>query len=361
MLKIPFFLALTLLSAPAWAMDTPKAMEKSAEEQLFTLLRQSEVSREQVLALIAQGANPNAQDYKGCPALVRAAQSGHREACTVLVEKGASVNPRFTYTPLRAAAYRGHADIVLFLLKNGAESNPKGHAALHDAADRGHADVCRILLQNKADVQARNRSGESALYQAAKEGHAAASSTLIQYGADAAAELPDCIVPMSSEGHIDALRVLMGNSLFFPTAPDVAARKKRIEAALITLKRFGLNKDLALIVVANLEEDIFVILSPKIYKALQAWPHTDMTFSIPGAFKNLVISCGSAHVYNETILQLKNAAKSADQPSDGTEMATLLDSETLEATIGKEVFANIITRLAFLVKPPANPDQLYHE
>lgn len=85
------------------------------------------------------------------------------------LEYGANVNAAHAddgRTPLHAAAERGHKNMVTLLLNHGAFVNPRdneGDTPLHLAAAAGHDKTVRILLADGADSTIRNKAGETPL------------------------------------------------------------------------------------------------------------------------------------------------------------------------------------------------------
>jgi Ankyrin repeats (3 copies) len=92
-----------------------------------------------VACLLDFGADPNLETRKWMTPLAVACQEGNRVIAEMLASRGAVVNPRTGYqnpTPIEAAAWRGHEDLVAFLLERGA--NPDSVFA------RGTGSLIRI-------------------------------------------------------------------------------------------------------------------------------------------------------------------------------------------------------------------------
>jgi ankyrin repeat protein len=113
-----------------------------------------------VKLLLERGADLNATDeWEGrqLTALHVAAEAGHTEVTTQLLDAGADPMPRSQHddTPLHRAALGGRAAIVRLLLERGADVNANAHVngtALHLAAGQGHAAVVEVLLEAGANV-----------------------------------------------------------------------------------------------------------------------------------------------------------------------------------------------------------------
>ncbi len=79
------------------------------------------------------------------------------------------------WTPLVAAAYHGHDDLVVFLIQQGADLNTRdendGWTPLISAAYKGHSKIVETLLEQGADQYLRDKKGRNAADLAEKEGH----------------------------------------------------------------------------------------------------------------------------------------------------------------------------------------------
>jgi ankyrin repeat protein len=100
--------------------------------------------------------------------LIIAAQHGHIEVVTLLVERGANLDARDDngWTALIRASFKGHLAVVKFLSDKGASINTRGnnaYDALLWAAVFGYLDVCLFLVSRSGDPRVMNRSNMSAL------------------------------------------------------------------------------------------------------------------------------------------------------------------------------------------------------
>src|SRR5262249_39672101 len=90
------------------------------------------------------------------------------------------------FTPLHKAALKGHGDIAIALLENGAEPNAKqsfGLTPLHFAADDGQIGIVDALLAKRADINAKDNNGETALLHAVYHQQLGLARHLIERGA----------------------------------------------------------------------------------------------------------------------------------------------------------------------------------
>lgn len=116
-------------------------------------------------AIIEKGVEIDAQDEKGCSALMRVAALGKKECALKLIEKKANVNfqnPKNGMTPLMVAVLNKKKDMVELLLDKGAFVNAKdfiGFSAAMYAAENNDAEIFQILLNHKADLTAENNFG----------------------------------------------------------------------------------------------------------------------------------------------------------------------------------------------------------
>ena len=141
----------------------------------------------------------------GRTALHRAAEEGHLECVTVLVEHGADVlsSQSNGQCALYSACAGGHTAIVEALLAGGAAVEQRdllGATPLMAACEGGHSESSAACLTAGADVNAADSSGWRALHHATRGGHQGCALALMEAGADA----------VSTAGG-DALRSLNGS------------------------------------------------------------------------------------------------------------------------------------------------------
>ena len=130
--------------------------------------------------------------HSGTP-LQAAAFQGHKEVVRLLLDRGAGMASAWGLfgTALEAASQRGHKDTVQLLLERGADVNAQYGVygtALQAASEGGHKDVVRMLLKHGADVNARFGRLGTALQTASYEGHADIVQLLIDRGANVNAQ-----------------------------------------------------------------------------------------------------------------------------------------------------------------------------
>jgi ankyrin repeat protein len=97
-------------------------------------------------------------------------------------------------TPLLAASFHGHVDIVQALLERRAKvdlegRNIQGRTALHHAADQDHAAIVGLLCEAGAQTDAQDFHGHTPLHVASWQGHLASVEALV--AASASLELRD--------------------------------------------------------------------------------------------------------------------------------------------------------------------------
>lgn len=81
-----------------------------------------------VACLLDSGANPNLGSREWMEPLALACQEGDQTIAEMLADRGAAINPSSEDfgqpTPIEAAAWRGHENLVAFLLERGASPAP---------------------------------------------------------------------------------------------------------------------------------------------------------------------------------------------------------------------------------------------
>ena len=130
-----------------------------------------------VTGIRSTNADVNLKDALGRTPLGIAAEKGHAEVITFLVENGAEVNITDANgnTPLIFIIHKtGNLGITKKLLEKGATVNTQnrtGETALMYAAWRGHSQIVQLLLEYRADVTLKNRQGDTALTLAESKQH----------------------------------------------------------------------------------------------------------------------------------------------------------------------------------------------
>jgi hypothetical protein len=128
-------------------------------------------------AIAGAGVSLDEVDAEGDLALSIALDSHARETVLALVRNGASPNAQGTggFSPMTLMAERGDQANLALLVKAGAhvgQMDGNGHSALHFAVHRGHADCVRLLLSAGADPRQKTRQGFDAFDIARAQGHA---------------------------------------------------------------------------------------------------------------------------------------------------------------------------------------------
>lgn len=149
-------------------------LKKISSTALLNAVREGDP--EGVKALLAGGANVNAQDADGWTPLMLATVKGHVEVARVLLGEGADIHTKNSrgWTALRFAVSMDDTEAVRLLLEKGADVNDKdedGNTALMQAAGEKSIESLILLLVHGADTNIKNHAGETALTIAARHGY----------------------------------------------------------------------------------------------------------------------------------------------------------------------------------------------
>jgi cytohesin len=134
--------------------------------------------------------NPDFSTTRGWRPLHFAAQSGHADIASCLIEIGADVDATTSngWTALHQAAFNGHADVVAVLLASGADATQRtddGDNPLHSAAYNGFLGICRMLIEATGGslLDIKSKKSWTALHQACANGHYELAVFLTKQGA----------------------------------------------------------------------------------------------------------------------------------------------------------------------------------
>jgi ankyrin repeat protein len=160
---------------------------------------------DRVLELLATDpALAHATDDDGRTPLHHAAERGHIEVASILLDAGADIDAREEddETPLHYAAWRSQLAVGRLLVARGTDVEARNHwgrtPLLIVGRETGNADMARLLIDAGAKVNARDRGNSSALDLAAWRGFAELVDLLLDNGA----ELPP---PESQDGQFVAM------------------------------------------------------------------------------------------------------------------------------------------------------------
>ncbi|XP_023667815.2 transient receptor potential cation channel, subfamily N, member 1 [Paramormyrops kingsleyae] len=155
-----------------------QAVNKLAKNGWTPLLLAAEMGHtEAVTILLENQARVDVFDEHGKAALHLAAEHGHKEIADILLSHKAFINAKtkLGMTPLHLGAQSGSTQLVQLLVETHQASidalSLNKQTPLHIAAARGQLDVCSCLLNMKADVNACDMHGQTPLHLAAENDH----------------------------------------------------------------------------------------------------------------------------------------------------------------------------------------------
>ena len=170
---------------------------QAKNEELLHAAAEGKVDR--VRALIAEGADVNAKDKDGFPALEVATAFAQADVVKALIDAGADVNivsgiskrtPLFAFSMGDTESDNHEAQtlpIVNKLIAAKANVNykdPNGVTALETAAALGYSTIAEALIAAGADVNAKDRMNFSPLHAAASQHKLKTIEVLVKAGAD---------------------------------------------------------------------------------------------------------------------------------------------------------------------------------
>lgn len=148
---------------------------------------------------------------------VKAAIVGNKQAVIDLLHSGRPANAKnkFGETPLMAAIYNNHNDVVEILLVEGADANiqdVRGNTPLHIAAAKKNYFATQQLIRNGAIIDARNRANDTPLLLATLNGYTDIVDLLVREGADVNKANDDGLSPLhvaSYNGNSEMVKYLL--------------------------------------------------------------------------------------------------------------------------------------------------------
>ncbi|XP_067668166.1 ankyrin-1-like [Haliotis asinina] len=192
--------------------------------------------------LVSKGGLPAEVDNDGNSILQLACWGGNVEMVEYILlhnAVGISCTGQSRRTPLTAAAYKGHGQILDLLKSKGADLNAAddvGDSVLHRACLGGHEDIVSCVLKmDDVDINSRGQCGRSPLMVAARIGDKEIFDLLVEGGADAKLVDDDgnTILHLASKGgNVDIVKYVLSLEIV-----DINARNKHQETPTMMAAR----------------------------------------------------------------------------------------------------------------------------
>ncbi|MDH5744262.1 MAG: ankyrin repeat domain-containing protein [Candidatus Aminicenantes bacterium] len=167
---------------------------KNAQDEPPVILALMHGLNELVAPILDSGQDVNERFRGNFTALLMATLTGNKEVIKLLLDRGADINVAaqeggMTITPMYAAIFLGHTDVVDLFLSKGVDKEfrekPTGRTLLHIAVFKGVRDIVSLLVNGGYDVNPTDNAGKTPLHYAAQHGHKKITELLLQNGARA--------------------------------------------------------------------------------------------------------------------------------------------------------------------------------
>ena len=153
---------------------------------------------EAVTFLLDRGANLKSRSDFGSHVICFAAESGNLKTLQIIMERGADVNSANEGggSPLIFAAQSGNMELAKFLIQKGANANlmtgqrVRSISPIYAALVSGKPEMVELIAARGVDVELRDPDGNTVLMAISKHPYPAAVRWLIKRGADVNARMP---------------------------------------------------------------------------------------------------------------------------------------------------------------------------
>jgi len=175
----------------------------------------------QAVMRLAKHHDVNLENCDGATPLILAAEFGHEETVTALIDAGSLINGYacglWDTTALHKAAYAGQNGVVEILMDRGAKVDTQDRrkmTALQHAVLQQKPDVARLLIDHGADINSQDNSGDTPLCGACKVGSVNLAGMLLHRGANVNCANHTAATPLhmtASRGFVELSKLLIGH------------------------------------------------------------------------------------------------------------------------------------------------------